>query len=813
MPRAAYNDVIEGPARRFVNAGGRLTIDPQLTQRLLADIERGGGSDALPLLAFTLEQLFIEYRRAGALRLQNYEEFGGLKGAIDAAVERAFSRADTDARIPRERKAREALLRRGLIPWLAGIDPDTRSPRRNIARRADIPEEARALIDLLVEERLLTTDTRTTKDPQTGAESLTVTVEPAHEALLRQWGLLEGWITEDFGLLATLEGIKRAARDWEANGMAEGWLAHQGGRLAEARALDARPDLAAQLEPRDRAYLDTCDAREAAAAAERENARASELARVKAEAQRAQVEADQAAAQARFSRNLSRVVGVAAILLALVAVASIALGVLAKREAARSEESSLLARQAADSLVIDIAQGLRNVEGMPTTSVKRILETAKGVVDRLSSNAPEDLDLRKSRLLMLRQFAINYTALGDLATALDFAEASVKGARDALGSEANGASTGILAFSLITLGRVQTARGALDAARKAFDEAIIIGEKIDRTAPGDTSSGQIEAQALIAISDLEVMAGDTTEALKTANASVGIAHNLSSSQRSNITWQILLADGLERSGNISGGIPTAMTVPTRLDLALPVDQAGIDYAAALASFEESSKILHVLVAQDPTNTDLRARLENILIRIGDLYLARGIFADALAAHKEALSISSDLLSADSGNVEWKRRVEINYGKLQSVYSAQRDFDAALIAAQESLEIATRLSDLDRGNLRWRRDLCASYRGLGRTQRDKDDKADALASYNKALLECRETASRYASNPAVRVELAFTSYQASKGRSADSAAPLLREALSILEHLDRVGALPKANANWAPFIRDKIAKLGSSDVSK
>ena len=62
--------------------------------------------------------------------------------------------------------------------------------------------------------------------------------------------------------------------------------------------------------------------------------------------------------------------------------------------------------------------------------MKRILETAKGVVDRLSSNAPEDLDLRKSRVLMLRQFAINYTALGDLATALDFAEASVKGARE-----------------------------------------------------------------------------------------------------------------------------------------------------------------------------------------------------------------------------------------------------------------------------------------------------------------------------------------------------------------------------------------------
>ena len=261
--------------------------------------------------------------------------------------------------------------------------------------------------------------------------------------------------------------------------------------------------------------------------------------------------------------------GVAAILLALVAVASIALGVLAKREATRAEESSLLARQAADSLVIDIAQGLRNVEGMPTTSVRRILETAKGVIDRLTSNAPEDLDLRTSRVLMLRQFAISYTALGDLATALDFAEASVQEARDTHGSEAKGASTRSLAFSLITLGRVQTAKGTLDAARKAFDEAINIGEKIAGTVPNDTSAGQIEAQALVFISDLEVMGGGTTEALKAANASVGIARNLGSSQPSNSAWQTLLADGLERSGNISGGIPTAMTVPTRLRLSAP----------------------------------------------------------------------------------------------------------------------------------------------------------------------------------------------------------------------------------------------------
>jgi AAA ATPase domain len=101
MPRGAYKEVIEGPARRLNEAGGRLSIEPRLTEHLLGDIERGGGKDALPLLAFTLEQLFREYGAAAALRLADYESFGGIEGAIEKAVERVFKAADADPRIPR----------------------------------------------------------------------------------------------------------------------------------------------------------------------------------------------------------------------------------------------------------------------------------------------------------------------------------------------------------------------------------------------------------------------------------------------------------------------------------------------------------------------------------------------------------------------------------------------------------------------------------------------------------------------------------------------------------------------------------------
>ena len=255
MPKGSYAEVVKGPARRLEGTARALKIEDGLVEALLEDIESGGAKDALPLLAFTLERLYGEYHTGGALKLSHYNELGRVKGSIEAAVEQALKAADADPAIPRDRLARLALLRRGLVPWLAGIDPDTGAPRRRVARLSEIPAEARPLIQYLVEQRLLATDVA--KD--TGEK----TIEPAHEALLRQWGLLEGWLAEDAGLLAVLEGVKRASRDWAANAKNAAWLAHATDRLAAAERLSERPDLAASLEPTDRQYLAACRKAEA----------------------------------------------------------------------------------------------------------------------------------------------------------------------------------------------------------------------------------------------------------------------------------------------------------------------------------------------------------------------------------------------------------------------------------------------------------------------------------------------------------------------------------------------------------------------
>ena len=304
MPRGAYQTVIEGPAARLAGTDRALAIEPRLTQRLLRDIEKGGGADALPLLAFTLGQLYDDFGGGGALGLADYEAFGGIEGAIEAAVRRVMRAADRDPRLPKDEEARLLLLRRGLIPWLAGIDPETGSPRRRQARVSEIPTDAEPLVRLLVEQRLLSLDRVRVKAGD--GERTEITVEPAHEALLRQWGLLRGWLTEDFAALAILDGVKRGARDWEANARGADWLNHTGSRLTEAEEIAARADLGASLLPDARDYLAACRARDEAEEAGR--ARRAEDERDLAESRVRLAEADKTAAEekVRAGRRFNR---------------------------------------------------------------------------------------------------------------------------------------------------------------------------------------------------------------------------------------------------------------------------------------------------------------------------------------------------------------------------------------------------------------------------------------------------------------------------------------------------------------------------
>ena len=261
IPQGSYSEIILGPVRRLVDSDRKLVIEEKLVEQLLYDIAEGGAKDALPLLAFTLERLYSEYSEDNTLGLNDYEAMGGISGSIEAAVDQAFKVADASNKntIPQDRDARLALLRRGLIPWLATVDPDTQETRRRVTPISSIPAESLPIMELLIEQRLLSTDTRPVEDNEGNPTGeMETTIEPAHEALLRQWGQLEEWLKEDKETLSALDGIKRAVTEWSANDQSKEFLAHSAGRLETAEQVANAERFHDYLSSHEREYLAAC---------------------------------------------------------------------------------------------------------------------------------------------------------------------------------------------------------------------------------------------------------------------------------------------------------------------------------------------------------------------------------------------------------------------------------------------------------------------------------------------------------------------------------------------------------------------------
>jgi WD40 repeat protein/DNA-binding SARP family transcriptional activator len=230
----------------------------------------------LPALQFTLFEL--AERTGGDLSLTAYREIGGLSGAIASRAESLYRELEDD-----ERRAVRRLFGQLVVVHADG------EPTRRRATRVDLvaaDPDVDPLIDRWADARLLSLDRH--------RQSRLPTVEPAHEALLREWPRLRSWIDEDRGALLVLGHLRDAAASWVD-------VDHDPGALYRGTRLQVALDTlgATALGPTERAFLD--DSRAAHEAEEQEAA--------------AQVEH-----QARTNRRLRRqlVVTGAALVIALV---------------------------------------------------------------------------------------------------------------------------------------------------------------------------------------------------------------------------------------------------------------------------------------------------------------------------------------------------------------------------------------------------------------------------------------------------------------------------------------------------------------
>lgn len=86
LPSFRFGNTIEQPAARY-----SVEFEPDLVDVLIRD---ASGSDALPLLAFTLQKLWRQFSIERRIRLENYLAIGKLSGLIEDAAERALCGID-----------------------------------------------------------------------------------------------------------------------------------------------------------------------------------------------------------------------------------------------------------------------------------------------------------------------------------------------------------------------------------------------------------------------------------------------------------------------------------------------------------------------------------------------------------------------------------------------------------------------------------------------------------------------------------------------------------------------------------------------
>ena len=193
-----------------------MSVEPALLAELVAETADQAG--ALPLLQYALTEVF-EQRHDATLTLTGYRALGGLKGILSRRAESLYEGLSHDE----QRAAMQVFLR--LVRLGHGtVDSRRRVPLSDLTDLDLDPFVLSEVLRVFGRHRLLSFD----RDQVTGA----ATVDVAHEALLREWERLAGWIERHRAALRRHETFAAAVDEWELAGRDADYLL-TGSRLAE----------------------------------------------------------------------------------------------------------------------------------------------------------------------------------------------------------------------------------------------------------------------------------------------------------------------------------------------------------------------------------------------------------------------------------------------------------------------------------------------------------------------------------------------------------------------------------------------------
>jgi eukaryotic-like serine/threonine-protein kinase len=651
------------------------SIGERLDEKLLKDADR---PDLLPLLQFTLNQLFEARTHDGdktLLTFAAYRALGGLEGAVDKEAEAAFAAlgAPEQDRLPRLLRELAAPARDGAVT-AARPSFDIRSvPLVDAAHDAPATKLVKALVDARI---LLSV-----------GEGSQASVRLAHARVLDSWRRAKKIVGDNADFYRIRAWVEELMRRWVAAGRPRDLLIGRGRPLAEAESIVRR--FSAELSGATRDFIKRSGRRArlrqtltaaaavlfaivavaaviAAQQAVEQRQRADEQRQV-AEQQRRYAEEQRGLAeeQRRFAEEQRR----------------------------RAEQTLAAATTTANGLVFDVAQRFKNVMGVPAALIKDILDRARALQRQLAESGQVTPGLQRSEASALIESVDTLLRIGDTAGAFSAADRARQILESLLAT--NSGSTDWqreLSVAYNKVGRVLVAMGRRDEALVSYQKALTLAEKL---AANDPSNAEWQHDLSISyerIGDALELLRQHEGALASHHKSLAIREKLAAGDPGNTRWQRELSVSYGKIGNIL--------------------LAAGRHEEALAAYQKDLPIAEKLAASDPGNAEWQRDLSVSFNKIGNVLEAAGRHEEALGAYQKDLAITQKLAASDPGNAQWQRDLSVSYTIVGDMLRNADQGEEALAAYQKALVIDQKLTASDPSNAEWQDDLRISISRIG-----------------------------------------------------------------------------------------------------
>ncbi len=761
---AELSEIVRKPAEA---AGLEFESDPlrreSLDERLLHEADR---PDMLPLLQLMLNRLFEMRTVSGdksVLTFAAERELGGLAGVIDREGERAV--ADLDEA---ELAALPRLLRRlAAMSRPSDSDPSDTMVRVTIRtvplNQAAQNEAAHRLVQALLDARLLLTS----------GDGITDGIRLAHERVLTDWARAHELVAANAEFYRVREEIEEAQRRWEVAKQSRDLLIPRGLPLAEAEAVLDR--FGTELAPAAREFI---------------------------------------TASSRRARRRHHLALAAAVMFGWLAIAASAGVVYAKLEQQRASRSLDAAKHAVQIIVRDVANGLRNVQGIGTDKIRIVLEDIRQTVQNLAREAPNDRAVTQLNLEMLDEFATTYFAVNDLDRAQASAAAALELARARAAQDPDPEWLRSIAVSLTKIGAVKLRRGEIPAALRADREAVETSRRLLAGQPANALWQRDLSAALGGIGDVRVQTGEAGEAVAAYEEASTLLRHLLEQTPNDLELKGRLAQLLNKKADVELNRGAAATARARYDEAIKINreltrrepgnlqwQRGMfvgltriadmkrldgDTSAALAHYEQALTLMQYLADVDRGNPQMRWDLAATQLKIGDLRMATGARQQSAASYEAALDIMRELAKSDLANSLWQRDLAVSLNKAGDARLLSGETAQAEALYNEALAIVRRLVNSDAEDAIWVRDLAVTLGKAGTLKLRAGDIAAATADFEHAVEQMGKLAKRDPDNAGWRRDLsiAFNKLGDAKRASNDlrSALESYQQALSLIREI-------------------------------